>query len=180
MSSLQALFFSLGLSAFCPFPAVSVTSVSLTLFFSVGLHPAPPPHVHNTMQLSPRGLSSAFELSYLLLFPSLLSASFLLRGAQPLEWMCSCESERALSGILNPKGSLPRQNLFISESPPSLVLLAGFAHLTSSLAAIWLCWQQLPDDGRVAITSRNVLFPPVHPAAYTLANHSFAQKYPSF
>lgn len=123
------------------------------------LHPRPiscpaPHYVRYTKQLSPPGLSSAFELSYLLLFPSLPSASFCCT-AQPLRWICNCESERALCWILNLKPRqtfLPRQNLFISESSPSLVLRAAFAHLTSFLAAIWLCWQQLPVDGRVAIT----------------------------
>lgn len=60
--------------------------------------------------------------------PPLASVSFLLRGAQPLHWMRSCESLQALCGILNPEPRpklLPRQNLFICDSPPSPVLLSS-------------------------------------------------------
>lgn len=164
MSSLRALFFPLGLSTFCPSP-ISVTSISLTPFSPLGLHPTPPPlcPLHQTTLLS-RCIVCLWTVIPVTFSISPLCLS-LLRDAQPLGWICNCESERALRWILNPKPRqfLPRQNLFISESPPSLVPQAAFAHLTSSLAAVWLCWQQLPDDERVAITFCNVLFPPVQP-----------------
>lgn len=182
MSSFRALFSPSGLSTFRPSPAISITFATLTLFSPLGqprLHyvryTKQPPPLHLRVYRPPLNCHTC----YFFVSPSL--CLFLLRccGAQPFRWICNCESERALRWILNPKPRqtfLPWQNLFISESPPSPVLQATFAHLTSSLAAVWLCWQQLRDEGRVAITFSNVLFPPVHPKAYPLANHSFAQK----
>lgn len=85
---------------------------------------------------------------------------------------CVCESERVPSRILNPElqpdvSFLLDRMCLSQESPPSPEPGgAAFAHLTSSLAAVWLCWQQLPDNGRVAITFCNVLFPLAHSKAY--------------
>ena len=119
LSGLCSLFFSrLYLLSFST--ATPVISASLTPFSPSGPCILPRPHyVRYSSQLAPPGLSSAFELSYLLPFPRLPSASFC---AQPLRCKCNCESERKPCWILNPEPRqtfLPRQNLFISQSPPS-------------------------------------------------------------
>lgn len=72
----QALFFSQPLYLLSS-PAITVTSISPTSLSPPGPHPAPPTVISITPTNSPlHCLSSAFELSYLLLSPSFLSASF--------------------------------------------------------------------------------------------------------
>lgn len=101
--SLWALFFTLGLSTFCPSPAVSVTSISLTSASPLGLHPAPP----SLCLLHQTTLPSRSIICLWTVIPVTFSfyplCLFLLRGAQPLKWICNSESERALCGILNPE-----------------------------------------------------------------------------
>lgn len=124
-------------------------------------------YIHHTNQLSPPlsiiCLWTVIPVTFSF-FPLLpLSATRCSAPQMDMQfWVRECVPCR----ILNPKPTqtfLPRRNLFISQSPLSPQLQAVFAHLTSPLTAIWLCWQQLPHDRRVAITLCNMLFLSVRP-----------------
>lgn len=179
MSSLWALFSLPGLSTFCPSPAISITSTSLTLLYPLGLHPAPPPlrPLHQTA-LPSRSIICLWTVIPVT-FSSFPLCLFLLCGALPLRWMCNCESERALCWILNPQ---PRQSFFLDR----ICLSQSHHHL--QCCRLHLLTSPHPsqpfdcvDNSCLMMGEWQLHFAmcyshPVHPKAYPPANHCLAPK----
>lgn len=115
-----------GLSTFCPSPVLSVTSTALTLCYPRGVWIQPRLHyVRYTKQPhTPAGLSSAFELSYLLpLFSH--SASFLLR------WCSASQMDMQLwvraDAVLNIKSTAQTDVSSLTESVYLVTAISGAA-----------------------------------------------------